>query len=1093
MFKKYLQKINEESISKLIKALSKLSQQSQRSQNQGMPPILKKLSDDALIVPYGDNNYVIIEDSTGELLPYQFNIDPKSGEIYSEIKINGKKYKVIIKGKDEKNNYIVEIKNENDQNFNNTKNKSKKSYSEIVNVTDKLEILDKCKFINNIKKFNDFLLKYNKENNIIIYKDNTQEIVLTSRENNTYQSKEKCIIISMQGYLWYDTDECEKIYFIVNFEDIYCYDNIRWSKISKYPQKLIDLFSKRNNINNDLREKGKLYNLHQQRRLQSLSKQSQQDVSSDNQKIFIKTLLKLLQQKQNIKNLSIIKKNKSTVLSPKFRQSLLKLSNNLPNLSNIKIEYPINILAQLSRDLFIIPYGETSIVIAKNSDNLYQFQLLFDRKTGKFYCKIGKKFTLYITAENGNNIIELKNEKGQNVIINKTKKIENSFSNISQPLNKNTPVQSILEILKQFNYNIREMNDNILSIYHGNSVILSIKYDTLTRLYLLPMNRLEILEFNYIGFEYNYYKFKNKIADMEISIYTTSGGIFFKQNKTKIIEHFTSKTISDLLNIQIFYFKFSDIYELLANKFKKNEKWNNNLEIKQEEYNGAQNEYNGEFYCAYIFKDSINIRRLLLISRYDIIKKEYNHNINGCELIKDEKNNNKYITKKVCQDKYEIDLTTNKIIKIDTSNNNSGIFELKWSEEKLYHWDKIKNAEELPEKFEVKRRLLKTNVNNTWNHNKANAADEASATFTFTDEARAKVAANAKAANEARATLTFTDEARAKLAANAKAAAAEARATFTFTDEAIAKVAANAKAANEARATLTFTDEARAKVVANAKVAAEARAKVVANAKATAENAKIKRFALTSAAAFDLEADKAKADTKAKAAAEANEALIKKCFENDNKIIVGKNNDIIIFKIEKNYFLGTTVFTYPKYNQYKLDKVGSNLNVTINGNYFSYDLKKCDREYNPFDEKFYAKNREIENEIEVLKKAEAKVFENKAKTALKLAENEAAANLKAKIEKKIINNFEQKIQKINIINDQKELKALETSINSNWRIINEEIPIRDRNLWIKMIEAKSKIDSKIRKSSQLPPAQLNENNKPKKSKSFFGRVKNFFT
>ena len=112
-----LPEINKESIKKLLEALSQLSKQ---SQTHNIPPILEKLSDDVAIVPYGDNNYVIIEDDTGELMPYILKIDPNSREKYSEIEINGKKYKVIIKGKDDKNNLIFEIKNKNGRNLNTT-------------------------------------------------------------------------------------------------------------------------------------------------------------------------------------------------------------------------------------------------------------------------------------------------------------------------------------------------------------------------------------------------------------------------------------------------------------------------------------------------------------------------------------------------------------------------------------------------------------------------------------------------------------------------------------------------------------------------------------------------------------------------------------------------------------------------------------------------------------------------------------------------------------------------------------------------------------------------------------------------------------
>ena len=273
------------------------------------------------------------------------------------------------------------------------------------------------------------------------------------------------------------------------------------------------------------------------------------------------------------------------------------------------------------------------------------------------------------------------------------------------------------------------------------------------------------------------------------------------------------------------------------------------------------------------------------------------------------------------------------------------------------------------------------------------------------------------------------------------------------------------------------TKAAEAKVAANAKVAAEAKAA----AEAAAE-AKRKSFALTSAAAFDSTAKVAelkaaaevKAAANAKAAAEAKEAKAKKCFENENEFIVGENNEIKIFKIGEKYYLGTTKFTFPHFNQYELNKDGSYLKTTINNNEVIYDLNKCkEKGYNPF-KQFYANNKNTVKKKEEIKKEQEKVDLETAKETFALAAKEAAAKQKSKKEKEIINNFEQKIQKINNLTNKTQLNALEKNINNNWKIINEEIPIRNSSLWTKWIEAKSKIDSKRTNLGKLPSEENNK-------------------
>jgi len=247
---------------------------------------------------------------------------------------------------------------------------------------------------------------------------------------------------------------------------------------------------------------------------------------------------------------------------------------------------------------------------------------------------------------------------------------------------------SILEILKRSEFTIVE-DDDMVSIYHDNSVIITITInkDGILRLYLFHMTN-KVLEFDYKKFLVNEYIFINRKTDIKIGIYTSTlpTGIIFSQTNTKISEYFTNKNISELLNIQLFYFKFSDIYNLLASKFKKNKNWNNNLEINQEEISG-------DLCCMFYFRNIKGELELGLVNYYYPENKKYNHfildhdfELINCELIKDEKNN-KYITEENCKNTYEINLNTSRILKINKSNN-SGIFEFKWSEEKLYHWDK---------------------------------------------------------------------------------------------------------------------------------------------------------------------------------------------------------------------------------------------------------------------------------------------------------------------------------------------------------------------------------------------------------------------
>ena len=148
--------------------------------------------------------------------------------------------------------------------------------------------------------------------------------------------------------------------------------------------------------------------------MQRSPKRSQPNVSSNNQKLFTKILLGFLQQKSKNK-LSLIPKTQSTDLNPNLLQSVIDLLSNLPKLSKKLNQLPLNITAQILPDLFIIPYGETSIVVAKQSNQLIPFPLLY--RDGFYYCKLWN-LTLKITYDGSNYVFELKNEDGSNVPIN---------------------------------------------------------------------------------------------------------------------------------------------------------------------------------------------------------------------------------------------------------------------------------------------------------------------------------------------------------------------------------------------------------------------------------------------------------------------------------------------------------------------------------------------------------------------------------------------------------------------------------------------------------------------------------------------------
>ena len=130
----------------------------------------------------------------------------------------------------------------------------------------------------------------------------------------------------------------------------------------------------------------------------------------------MKKLLGFLQQNSKNSKLSIIHKTQSTDLSPNLLQSVKDISNNLPKLSKNLNQPPLNLTAQLVPNLFLIPYRNTSIVVAKESDKLVPFPLEYHE--GAYFCRLDEGLILKITYDGNNYVIELKNKDGRNVPIN---------------------------------------------------------------------------------------------------------------------------------------------------------------------------------------------------------------------------------------------------------------------------------------------------------------------------------------------------------------------------------------------------------------------------------------------------------------------------------------------------------------------------------------------------------------------------------------------------------------------------------------------------------------------------------------------------
>jgi hypothetical protein len=262
---------------------------------------------------------------------------------------------------------------------------------------------------------------------------------------------------------------------------------------------------------------------------------------------------------------------------------------------------------------------------------------------------------------------------------------------IPKELPKELPIaEAIFQILEK-SYQVVKNEQNEIILSHKNSPILSITTGESPKLYLIPESNLEL---SYQGFHDDCFIFKNNQTNIEIWI-CNSGEIIFKQTGTNIERSFTHQTISQLLNMQLFYFTFSDIYKLLHHRFFQNGFWNSTLKITEDVHQKC---------CLFEFENINQSREFKLQITYDPIEKQYNYyvilpgsyKLNTWELFKDRNNPNEYITNKNHDHEYKIDLLTKKIFKINTSENknHNGTFELEWSEERYYHWENISQTEE---------------------------------------------------------------------------------------------------------------------------------------------------------------------------------------------------------------------------------------------------------------------------------------------------------------------------------------------------------------------------------------------------------------
>ena len=138
--------------------------------------------------------------------------------------------------------------------------------------------------------------------------------------------------------------------------------------------------------------------------------------------------------------------------------------------------------------------------------------------------------------------------------------MKNSKSNSHPSIPKNTTnltpthIQQISDILSKF-YKINTTLGRILNLLNQDKSQIILHINLLNQ--LLTLQSQQNFQYNFQKFEGSYYKFINQETSQEIWI-KTSGEIIFQQTGTNIQATFTPQNISELLNIQLFYFKESN-------------------------------------------------------------------------------------------------------------------------------------------------------------------------------------------------------------------------------------------------------------------------------------------------------------------------------------------------------------------------------------------------------------------------------------------------------------------------------------------------------------------------------------------------------
>ncbi len=214
-----------------------------------------------------------------------------------------------------------------------------------------------------------------------------------------------------------------------------------------------------------------------------IKQESRPNVNNNSKKKFAKVLVELLKKskKNNNNTLQLVP------INPDLLQSVKYLLSNLSKFSKKLNQPPLNITAQISSNLFLIPYGETSIVVAKKSNQLIPFPLLY--RDGFYYCKL-RNLTLKITYDGSNYVFELKNKDGSNVSIypkligynSESKKSELLRPiNIQQESQNNNILEKSKEIIKKIKekyFHTSNTNNNRLEFRNNEGIIiLSIQID----------------------------------------------------------------------------------------------------------------------------------------------------------------------------------------------------------------------------------------------------------------------------------------------------------------------------------------------------------------------------------------------------------------------------------------------------------------------------------------------------------------------------------------------------------------------------------------------------------------------------------------